>query len=285
MGNFIFKPTGIPTTIKLTKPEQEELWPLVHKYRPVVYLDNKETCFPVSAEFIMANSELKNKNTGDIIVPMGELSTYILKDHIEHESRDMQINTAHDALSGVEPGVNSVNLKQVPFYYTIYATDKYHVIQYCFMYAYNAPYKLCGLKCLKAGAHGGDFEHITVYVNKSDNKIDKIYYSAHGRWGGKYVDMNDIKFENGRPVVYSSRGSHGCYWRPQTTFRIYCCANDITEAGYRWDPGFIVNLEEVPWKNFKGDVGTIPIFQNQGWYQNENGQNANCCIRIFIPWK
>jgi len=61
--------------------------------------------------------------------------------------------------------------------------------------------------------HEGDWEHVTVRVNDSFDKILGIYFSGHG--GGHWVAPSDIRYDNEHPVVYSACHSHASGERPK----------------------------------------------------------------------
>jgi len=80
-------------------------------------------------------------------------------------------------------------------------------VQYWFFYPYNG--KVRGL----AGAHEGDWEHMTVRVDSGGTRVDRIYLSAHegGTW---YVPSCLRQTSDGRPIVYSALDSHATYRGP-----------------------------------------------------------------------
>lgn len=86
-----------------------------------------------------------------------------------------------------------------------------YFIQYWFFYPYNDFKGVSG--------HEGDWEHVTVVVEKSREIAVSMYFSQH--LGGRLLPVNPspesgerVTFVDGtHPVVYSAIGSHACYPR------------------------------------------------------------------------
>lgn len=80
-------------------------------------------------------------------------------------------------------------------------------VQYWFFYPYNG--KVRGL----AGAHEGDWEHITVRVDAAGTTMEEVYLAAHN--GGTWYDPICLRMTtDGRPIVYSALDSHATYRGP-----------------------------------------------------------------------
>jgi|AACY02.16.fsa_nt_gi Plant protein of unknown function (DUF946). len=244
---------------------------LIYRYRPVVFLHSKEIYYPSSIEYILQNSSIYHNNYR---IPKQPTKENLLK--IEDE---YGLPLHIDIYDTCWRGQSEVN--NVPMYVHIYETDKYIVGQYVFIYPYNGPFKIC---CKEYGSHQFDLEHISTFINKETEEIDKIYFGAHKHYDGELVDKENIEFILGRPVVYSALHSHGCYWKRGTFNRVCLLANDKTNRGCRWDTSRLELLtEHTKWNNFRGKIGAERTAKYHDWYDNEEEESANCCSRIFCP--
>ncbi|KAJ3541102.1 hypothetical protein NM208_g4764 [Fusarium decemcellulare] len=89
------------------------------------------------------------------------------------------------------------------------------------------------------GDHVGDWEHNMIRFK--DGKPIGIYYSQHV--DGAAFDWDDAKVSknDGRPIVYSARGSHANY--PGSGEQIHNAALiDYCNEGRRWDPVLSANF-------------------------------------------
>lgn len=108
-----------------------------------------------------------------------------------------------------------LQLNSVPVYCGVTKKDEYTDYQYCVLFAYNGPSKLCHT-CLEAGEHFTDVEHVTVRVCNETDKILSVYYGAHRYNDGMWVDGDDVqKSRTGSPIVYVALGSHAMYPEPK----------------------------------------------------------------------
>lgn len=249
---------------------------LIFRFRPVVYLHSDENYFPTTIETILENSKLYQD--GKELESEGQVNQTNILDLQDKYGLPLKLNID----SRIWGGTALSGLAQIPFYVKVYQTSSYYVIQYIFNYPYNGPFRVCGKDI---GEHQYDMEHITVYVNRLTEKINKIYFSAHGRRDGKMVLKKDIQFEDDRPVIYSAKYSHACYWKAKTWWRLFCCANDHTNKGIKWDPNHIILLDSnTPWANFEGDIGAEPSCVGHSWYGHEDGKSTNCFFRLVCCW-
>ena len=80
-------------------------------------------------------------------------------------------------------------------------------LQYWFAYVYN-DYQLAA----RFGLHEGDWEMIALRLDERDADPDLAVYAQHAY--AEQRDWDDVAKEDGRPVVFIARGSHGSYFEP-----------------------------------------------------------------------
>jgi hypothetical protein len=109
------------------------------------------------------------------------------------------------------------------------------------------------------GNHQADIEDFVIHYDL-DGKPLRVYAGCHGTVDGEWRNFKDVHVDpSGRPVLYVSCGDHGLYFKAKTYFRIYCCANDHTGQGIKWDPPTSILLNPASanddWINFQGSWG------------------------------
>lgn len=118
---------------------------------------------------------------------------------------------------------------------------------YFFFYPYNRGKEVVDTIW---GNHVGDWEHITVRLQKDGDTLTpvQVYLSAHS-FGGVYEWADLERFEETHPVVYSAWGSHGVWSEPGdhvymsigeevwgVCVTLVCTdLTDETSAGIAWD--------------------------------------------------
>lgn len=150
--------------------------------------------------------------------------------------------------------------------------------------------------------HNSDVKFLVVYVNKAtpinENGIEKMYFGAHGTYGGQWIYKNQIEImDNSHPVAYSCLGDHSFYYSAGLRPRIYGvvyerCAHDILtkpqphqifeNTDPRYDPS------TMGWLYFPAslcDQGVSPPSQQWSWtlaLPDESHSN-NWWRRLLIP--
>jgi hypothetical protein len=152
------------------------------------------------------------------------------------------------------------HLRDAPCYAHVVSTRRGTEIQYWFFYPYNgniAP----GLHF----AHEGDWEHITVRLEPSNEAASDVFYAAHE--GGKWYPAHRVLNHSGRPVVYSARYTHASYPNKGTWFLRKAFpfreVNDVTGAGQEWDCVsnlVLLSRREPQWMRYTGRWGEIGVF-------------------------
>ena len=262
---------------------------LLLKYRPVVYFNTAEKYFPVTIEEFLANSRLvRSNNKAAVLKNYGEITTQNIGSFNEAfgggaagPPEDLMV----EIQDSVHRGHDQNTLDEVPVYVHAYDDPSTNslVAQYVFLYAYNGAQHVAGQDF---GAHKGDVEHVSVFIDKTTHEITKIYFAAHNTGNGRLVTRasGGLQFEGSRPVVYSARWSHASYEKkgkfPQgraTTGSVIdkvSTYDDMTDdTGTKWRPDTVVVIDDTTgWNAFKGNLGggkdrgpRAPL-QQKGWY-------------------
>jgi hypothetical protein len=84
------------------------------------------------------------------------------------------------------------------------------------------------------GAHNVDIEFVRVYYSNS-GVPQKLFYSCHSRYEGKWLTPADVQWIDGRPLVYSARGTHANYPSTGTWLRGFGFASDVTAGDIMFD--------------------------------------------------
>jgi hypothetical protein len=114
-----------------------------------------------------------------------------------------------------------------------------------------------------------------------------MYYSAHGKNGGKWVDKDLIEFEKGHPVVYGAKHSNSNYPKNKKYVRIFGLADDETGRDILFSPNEnnIVILEDQSRLDFHGFMDydqKTPYLKRNNWYIYKDGNKSNRRIKRLI---
>lgn len=231
---------------------------LLNKYAPIIYFHPQEKYFPVSADFMLKNSTVKDfTDNQEIIHPTNRDLYNLSQKHNFTPLGDGQIVMSIDKL--IYKG--EIPISNVPIYAIRRTVNNMIYLTYIILFAYNGAYDILGVK--EAGQHPGDLEHYTVELDMNEN-LQRVFFAAHGNLDGKTVNASDVRFENGRIVVYSALNGHGLYPQKGYAFRIAGLANDYLDSGVRWEPhvmqifgrlnpGFDINT--MGWTVYNGRIG------------------------------
>lgn len=209
---FMAESEEVITPVEQTPWTWEQLNEVANKYLPYLHMCSEDPFHPSSVEWLLDRVDLvKKQSDTETIVAQPPYTKQELAKITKVQKGALyypQINST-DAKSGdISTAKIYVNAKRVN------AFQDYTDIQYWFFYPYNGSGTLILFGEIVPislfGAHQGDWEHITVRVDNATRKAKAIYFSQHA--GGEWVfDLNEIKWRNGRPVVFSSKHGHASY--------------------------------------------------------------------------
>jgi len=231
---------------------------LLQKYSPIIYFNSNEKYFPVSADFLLKNSTLKNFDNNEVIVSPTNKQVYEFSKKMNFEPKgdgSIVLGFDKDIYKGQFP------LKDVPIYAVYRKIDNIEYLTYTLLLSYNGEYKILNME--DAGQHPGDLETYTVKL-KSDGTIDQVFYASHGNLDGLVLDAKDVPMENNKLVMFSALSGHGLYPHEGTVFRMGGLANDYLDKGYRWEPkvfelfprsSSLFNPDTMGWSVYNGRIG------------------------------
>lgn len=258
---------------------------LMETFAPVMWLYSTDPYKPASVEWLFQRSDatLVDRDRKTLLFPIGDGVNLL----------GYKNNGANLYIDMVEtPGPNSIYLGDMysaPFYATV-SRDPYNnkfAINYWFFYVYNGcGFDHAGVKYC-THTHEGDWEHVTVYVQQSDDGSYSPYYAAfwyHGDaagypWNDIYTDDSD----SNRLLAFSALYTHATYYR---SGKIDTCIakwagicwwerRDYTNNGFVWDPlkGIIIDWyngkKEYPMDLPHGgliNVGQKPLTLSRGYF-------------------
>lgn len=137
------------------------------------------------------------------------------------------------------------------------------VVQYWFFYPFNGPLD----DMLSAGAHEGDWEHISLLLDESRQKVMEVYMAAHSH-EASWLSADQVLLDEDQHVhTFVALNSHALYPTSGVKKRIsnsvlFSFLHDhCSDAGVQWRPDQFVNMGErasplVPWAYFNGFWGS-----------------------------
>lgn len=189
----------------LVDPERERVRALVLRHAPVLYLHPSERYLPSSAEWFLERATLFGP-TGVVVRAAPPVASLPI--------------TGSGFYLTIPDAARGGDLASALAYVHPHRGAGFTDLQFWFFYAYNGQGTLhidpplvpsFDVDLEPFGEHTGDWEHVTLRVNDANETLQAVYLSQHS--GGEWV-MNptkDLEFENGRPVIYSSRNGHASY--------------------------------------------------------------------------
>ncbi|WP_224369537.1 Vps62-related protein [Hyalangium versicolor] len=230
---------GGPRTPGISSITADNITALLQRYAPIVYFHPDEQFFMCSVDWFLRQASLYDRTTRST-TPAGSLPA-VLPTVNGGEDR-YYLTTPSSARAGnLESAEALVNAK--------YHRDAGFLdLQFWFFYAYNgagtAKVELLvgavnsDVSLTPMGEHEGDWEHITLRFRADSLALDSVYMSQHS--GGEWFrnPSQELEWQNGRPVVYSSRNGHASYAHAGTNL----------SNGFSWKPEG-VTVAEVGLRN------------------------------------
>ncbi len=249
---------------------------LANMFAPRLYLHPDEAFHPVSPEYAISRSDLRNVNTGLVSADPTSSQLSLLTNPDSGYFLDNTMGTVSD--DGImEDFLDSSDSFPPTVYYRVmsdtYNGQSVYVAQYFFYYAFNSGPK---------NTHEGDWEMVMVICDTSQEPIFAAY-SQH--LGGERADWELVEHYENHPNVYVALGSHANYYRPYQGM-VGPASDSCSASGWLLSPSVytMVELDEsdagTQWLNFAGcwgDYGSIdsgimgergpvgPAYQGDRW--------------------
>lgn len=148
-------------------------------------------------------------------------------------------------------------------------SDAYEIV-YCFFYPFNGPTGVGGY-LPDADVHVGDWEHITVRVDKDQTTLQGVYFARHDMGDGQYLSKDDCSFygSTSHVLAYSAGNSHGTYSssgrhdNPSDAATFFGTYDYTDTAGPTWETwNYVVDVGDISspttgyeWIRFSGKWG------------------------------
>jgi hypothetical protein len=136
-------------------------------------------------------------------------------------------------------------------------------IQYWLFYPFNGAV----VDALGAGAHEGDWEHVTIVVHNKTHVVEGVYLAAHSH-DAMWLHAKDVSWTDGHLDVFVALHTHASYEKPgRHELRILFNKSFIYDyaslLGPSWIPQLLINLgekefpsEAAPWLRYNGYWGS-----------------------------
>lgn len=231
---------------------------IIEQFAPIVYFHRGDSYLPLDMNIILKNSTLKNFTTGEIIHTPSNREIY----EFAKRSNFRNLTDGSVVLSIDKSLYNHTYLlEEQPVYAIIREKDGKTYITYILVFPYNGDSTVLGQG--KDKSHPGDLEHYTVELS-SDKKLLRVFFGGHNPEDGQWILKDNLEFEHGKIVVYSSLNGHGLYHKEGTIFRFFGLSNDYLERGIRWNPNVIeifgkddekFDIDTMGWTVYNGLFG------------------------------
>lgn len=283
---------------------------ILEKHKPIIYFHKDEQYFPCDADFFIQNSHLLRDNK-IIDKNLNQTKLYNLSHNDTFKNFDKTFIQPFNEI--VIYGFR-YNYEDSPLYYYLRETEDKLYIYFFLFFAYNGTYNILNL--MNIGHHYNDVEHFTYEINKNNGKLERIFFSAHGKSEGIWKSYNELELEEGppsqflspvrrmspkgsvdkenktRPIIYCAKFGHGFYPKNGCIVRMFGFGNDLTNKGFKFSNynyikilkqnDNIFNPELYGWfySNIKFGVdGTSQIYKRDYLLNEDKGSK----FQTFIP--
>ena len=203
---------------------------LIRKFAPKVFLHPYDKSHPDSVEGYFKKVYLMNQGgvplattvTAATLQQYNDPNNYLVFADGQFPTASNNFETGAAIVSGGQQGVGTTN---APVYVKTFRTSQHIDIKYIFFYSFQMYQTfrvgvLSGFSTKKRnfewsrfGRHEADWEHITVRLDPSGQRMLGTFYSQHH--GSVWVAQPPL-VDGTHPVVLSALNSHACYWAEDT---------------------------------------------------------------------
>ena len=243
---FLAMSVGSPAQAQagLTAAERAEL---AQRFSPILYLHPDEAFYPVSAEYAVAKSDLKNIYSGTSVNDPSASLLATITDTNSGYYLDNRVGTIND--EGIIEDFLTGSGAYPPVVYSRVTAQNYggrgvYAVQYFFYYPFNNG---------PLNTHEGDWETVMVVCDMAGEPIFAAY-SQHLDGGTAPWELVDTVGH--RTKVYVARGSHANYFRPYEG-ALGPAQDECSDSGRVLSPEDygLVPIESQSWLGFAGCWG------------------------------
>ena len=262
---------------------------ILDTYKPLIYFHKDEKYFPCNADYFIKNSNLiKNNKTIDNQMTQTKLAKISSDDNTF-------IQPVNDTIIY---GFN-YNYEDAPLYYFIRHEPSINklFIYFFLFFAYNGSYNILNID--NVGYHYNDVEHFTYQIDLTNNKLERIFYSAHGSDEGMWRDTDEIEFDYSnnkqRPILYCAKNGHGFYYKEGCIVRFFGFANDLTNKGYKYSDYPYIQIHKPEDKDYNPELygwfysnirmgfdGTKDIYKRKYLLNEDKGTSHQKIIPVSV---
>ena len=135
---------------------------------------------------------------------------YFDKDAGDECFPDIRVEKDWHKLDPEREGICSPFNPQAPVYYDYEECRHQDEIVFQFVTWYGKQPSCFDIGVWETGNHGDDYERVLVWYSRRHERVTKVKYHQHSGWYIVTVDQG-APVENGRPVIYVGKNSHGAY--------------------------------------------------------------------------
>ena len=269
----------------------ENIEMIIKKNKPIIYFHKDEKYFPCDADYFVKNSYLIQNNR-IIDKNMTQEKLYKIQDSEGTFIQPFNENVIYGFKHYYE---------DAPLYYFVRDEPNLNklYIYFFLFFGYNGSYNILNL--CEIGEHYNDIEHFTFEINKNNNSLERVFFSAHGSDEGIWKHANSIEYyieptnvaeKVKRPIIYCAKNQHGFYPKPGCIFRMFGFANDLTNKGFRYSNYDIVKINKPNDINFNPNLygwfysnirfgfdGTKQIYMRRYLIEEDKGANHQKIIQ------
>lgn len=198
----------------------------VEEYAPILYFEGEETCYPVTIDYFIANSDQSNTTIQGENVSYYDASASIITDY-------------QNKLKSSDPSVDYT------VYYNVDTSSGDTVVQYWMFYVFNPG---------EHNQHEGDWEMVEIVIPSAGDKW--VGYSQH--YSGQRATWDMVEKDGNNFKVYVARGSHANYLRSYSG-KLGIASDIVGNDGKVLKPSdyTLVDINSQSWIDFEGLWGEV----------------------------
>lgn len=264
---------------------------LIRRFSPHIFFAKNEVCFPISADLFLEQCNIMRRSDPSVSIPASNIACYDkYKEGKSNVYLDFKSSDWKEKLRG-SPNSTTCYARVIP-------QSEGYLIVYFYLFSHTDPELCCGCGFpFTKWSHKADLKFIAVDITETEDefKVKRVYFGAHGCKGGEWRDANNILFNGGHPVAFSTLYDHSFYPEAGNHWRIFFFVNDLTEEAIFSMPEPIqvyspkdsfFDKETMGWVSLPGTMAENGINSpiNQWWFDGNITEDSNSWWkRLFCP--